>query len=76
MSLQVDETKLMQVVSMGFDISEARLGLRAAAGNVSNAISKITERRERKKEIAEKEKEERRKKKLAVRLGKTADGQK
>ncbi|XP_072034436.1 NEDD8 ultimate buster 1-like [Amphiura filiformis] len=75
-SLQVDESKLMQVVSMGFDISEARLCLRATGGNVSNAITKITERRERKKEIIEKEKEKRQKKRLALKLGKTADGQK
>lgn len=73
-SLQVDETKLMQLMSMGYEMSEARLGLRAAAGNVSHAITKILERRDRRKEIAEKEKEERRQKTIQRRLGKTTDG--
>ena len=74
-SLRVDEDKLMQVVSMGFDVREARLGLRAASGNVSIAVTKITEQRERRKEIREKEAEERSKKAAAKKFGKTANGQ-
>ena len=64
----------MQLVSMGYEIREARLGLRSAGGNVSHAITKIQERKDRKKEIAEKEKEEREQKKLQRKIGKTADG--
>ncbi|XP_022098382.1 NEDD8 ultimate buster 1-like [Acanthaster planci] len=73
-SLQVDEDKLMQVMSMGFDVREARLGLRAAFGNVSAAVSKITEQRQRRKEIREKELEEQKKKRRERKLGKTANG--
>ncbi|XP_038047872.1 NEDD8 ultimate buster 1-like isoform X2 [Patiria miniata] len=74
-TLQVDEDKLMQVVSMGFDVREARLGLRAASGNVSVAVTKITEQRQRRKEIREKEAEERKKKARERKLGKTANGE-
>ncbi|XP_071489465.1 NEDD8 ultimate buster 1-like [Diadema antillarum] len=73
-SLQVDENKLMQLMSMGYDMVESRLGLRAAGGSVSHAVTKIIERRERKREIAEKEKEEAKRKRQQRRIGKTADG--
>ncbi|XP_071792301.1 NEDD8 ultimate buster 1-like [Asterias amurensis] len=74
-SLQVDEDKLMQVISMGFDVREARLGLRAAHGSVSLAVTNITEQRERRKEIQEKEKQKQKKRRLEKRLGKTANGE-
>ena len=59
---------------MGFDMREARLGLRAARGNVSVAVSKITEQKQRRKEIREKELEEQKKKRMERKLGKTANG--
>ncbi|KAJ8019466.1 NEDD8 ultimate buster 1 [Holothuria leucospilota] len=74
-SIQVDETKLMQLVAMGYEVSDARLGLRAADGSISEAIAKITERKERKQKQAKQEKEEQRKGKLAKRLGKSANGE-
>lgn len=74
-SIQVDETKLMQLVAMGYEVSDARLGLRAADGSISEAIAKITERKERKQKLAKQEKEEQRKGKLAKRLGKSANGE-
>ena len=65
----------MQVISMGFDVREARLGLRAAHGSVSLAVTNITEQRERRKEIQEKEKQKQKKRRLEKRLGKTANGE-
>ncbi|PIK47243.1 putative NEDD8 ultimate buster 1 [Apostichopus japonicus] len=73
--IQIDETKLMQLVAMGYSISEARLGLRSANGSVSEAITKISERKERKKSRAKQEKEDARKSKIAKKLGKSANGE-
>nr|XP_006821424.1 PREDICTED: NEDD8 ultimate buster 1-like [Saccoglossus kowalevskii] len=72
--LQVDVDKLNQVVSMGFTEAEARLGLRAAHGNIQSAVIKITDKREERKKIRKKEAEEKRRKKLSRKLGKTGDG--
>lgn len=65
----------MQLVAMGYSISEARLGLRSANGSVSEAITKISERKERKKSRAKQEKEDARKSKIAKKLGKSANGE-
>ncbi|XP_064646683.1 NEDD8 ultimate buster 1-like [Lineus longissimus] len=70
-SLQVDDEKMTQVMTMGFSQQEARLGLRACQGSVDGAIAHIISRREERKEVKKKEKEEKRLRRL---LGKTADG--
>ncbi|XP_070570059.1 LOW QUALITY PROTEIN: NEDD8 ultimate buster 1-like [Ptychodera flava] len=75
-TLQVDSDKLSEIMALGFTEAEARLGLRTAHGNIERAVMKITDKREERKQIAKKEAEERKKRKLARKLGKTADGQK
>lgn len=74
--LIVDEEKLTQVMTMGFTQREARLGLRASAGNVDQAVQHIMQRKEEKKEISKKVKEERRKKNVQRSLGTTANNSK
>lgn len=74
--LIVDEEKLTQVMTMGFNQREARLGLRASAGNIDQAVQHIMQRKEEKKEISKKVKEERRKKNLQKSLGATANNNK
>ncbi|XP_062596557.1 NEDD8 ultimate buster 1-like, partial [Saccostrea cucullata] len=72
--LKVDENKLSQVMMMGFDEREGRLGLRATNGDVTKAIQHIIEKRKEKEEIEKKVKEERRMKKIQKDLGETASG--
>merc|ERR1719154_199508 len=72
--LVVDEVDLMEIASMGYTISEARVGLRAALGDRKLAIDHIIKKREEKEEILRKEKEERERGKLRERLGRCADG--
>jgi len=72
--LSVDEVDLMEIVSMGYSVGEARLGLRASMGDRKLAVEKIINRREEKADILKKEKEERERGKLRDKLGKCADG--
>jgi len=72
--LSVDEVDLMEIVSMGYSVAEARLGLRASMGDRKLAVEKIINRREEKADILKKEKEERERGKLRDKLGKCADG--
>ncbi|XP_071943030.1 NEDD8 ultimate buster 1-like [Antedon mediterranea] len=74
-TLEVDDEKLSHLIGMGFTTSEARLGLRAANGSLSLAVNKITDRKERRKEIAAKEREEDKKRELQRQIGKAANGQ-
>lgn len=46
--LEVDGVSLTSLVEMGYDVSEARIALRAAENNVDAAINHILERREQK----------------------------
>merc|ERR1712173_317203 len=64
--LAVDEVDLMEIVSMGYSVAEARVGLRSALGDRKLAVDHIIKRR--------KEKEERERGKLRERLGRCADG--
>uniref|UniRef100_UPI00398EB3B4 NEDD8 ultimate buster 1-like n=1 Tax=Pristiophorus japonicus TaxID=55135 RepID=UPI00398EB3B4 len=61
--LSVDDTKVVQLMSVGFTAQEARLGLRACDDNIDLAASHIYQRREEKAEIRRKERVERKKKK-------------
>lgn len=72
--LSVNEVDLMEIVSMGYSVAEARLGLRASMGDRKLAVEKIINRREEKADILKKEKEERERGKLRDKLGKCADG--
>jgi len=72
--LAVDEEDLMEIVSMGYLISEARVGLRASMGDKKMAVEHILRRREEKADILKKEKEERDREKLREKLGRCADG--
>ncbi|CAD5116382.1 DgyrCDS5278 [Dimorphilus gyrociliatus] len=71
--LHVEDSKLTEVMSMGFTEREARLCLRDAEGNMNIAVEKIMQKREKKRmrQIeADKEDEERKLEKL---LGKTVN---
>ncbi|XP_033114770.1 NEDD8 ultimate buster 1-like [Anneissia japonica] len=72
---QLNFYKLTQTRQTYFSTSEARLGLRAAKGHLELAVNKITERRERRKEIAKKETEEHEKRKKQRLIGKAANGE-
>ncbi|CAG2225683.1 unnamed protein product [Mytilus edulis] len=71
--LVVDSEKLTEVMTMGFNEREARLGLRASAGHIEQAVQHIMQRKEEKKGISKKIKEERRKKRIQKSLGLTAN---
>merc|ERR1712025_1191637 len=61
--LAVDEVDLMEIVSMGYSVAEARVGLRSALGDRKLAVDHIIKRRE-----------ERERGNLRERLGRCADG--
>ena len=52
--LSVDEVDLMELVSIGYSVAEARLGLRASLGDRKLAVDHIIRRREEKAEILKK----------------------
>lgn len=58
LQLKVDESALESLVEMGYDLTEARIGLRATRNNLERAINNIMERREKRKEARKKAKEE------------------
>ena len=72
--LAVDEVDLMEIVSIGYTVGEARLGLRASLGDRKLAVEHIVRRREEKQEVRRKEKEERERSKLRDKLGRCANG--
>ena len=72
--LSVDEVDLMELVSIGYSVAEARLGLRASFGDRKLAVDHIIRRREEKAEIMKKEKEERERGKLREKLGRCGNG--
>ena len=72
--LAVDEVDLMEIVSMGYSVGEARLGLRASLGDRKLAVEHIVRRKEEKMEVRRKEKEERERAKLRDKLGRCANG--
>ena len=72
--LAVDEVELMEIVSMGYSLAEARLGLRASLGDRKLAVDHIMRRREEKAEILRVEREERERGKLRERLGRCGNG--
>ena len=72
--LAVDEAELMEIVSMGYTVAEARTGLRASLGDRKLAVDHIIRRREERAEVARKEKEERERARLREKLGRCANG--
>jgi len=72
--LAVSESELMEVVSMGYSVPEARLGLRAAKGDVAKAVELILRRKEEREKVRKEEEEERERDKLRKRLGRCANG--
>ena len=65
---------LVEIVSMGYSMAEARTGLRASLGDRKLAVEHIMRRRDEKAEIVRKEKEERERSKLRDKLGRCANG--
>jgi len=72
--LDVNEELLVQLMDMGYTVREARLGLRAAKGDLQAAVDHINIGKEERAKIRAKEKEERKLQKKRKRLGKCADG--
>lgn len=58
--LCLDPDKIMQLMSLGFSEQDARLGLRACRGDLSEAALHITQRKKERKETKEREREKRR----------------
>lgn len=57
--LKVNDEALQSLVEMGYEMNEARIGLRATGNNVERAINDIMERREKRNEARKKAREER-----------------
>ena len=70
--LDVADDALAEVVALGFTGKEARLALRAEAGNVANAVRHAQRAREERRRVAE---EERTKAKKRREYGRTASGE-
>lgn len=73
--LKLDDSKLAQVMAMGFSESVARLALRSVGGDVDLAVQHIITRQDEKKAQQEKEQEERKLKLRKRSLGKTCNGE-
>ncbi|XP_056119605.1 NEDD8 ultimate buster 1 [Rhinichthys klamathensis goyatoka] len=58
--LFLDPVKISQLMSLGFSDQDARLGLRACRGDLSEAVLHITQRKKERKEMKEREREKRR----------------
>lgn len=58
-NLKVDESTLEQLVEMGFDVTEARIGLRACKGDLTEAINFIQNRKTKLNEARKKSAKER-----------------
>ncbi|XP_067233808.1 NEDD8 ultimate buster 1 [Chanodichthys erythropterus] len=58
--LYLDPDKIMQLMSLGFSEQDARLGLRACRGDLTQAVDHITQRKKERKEMKEREREKRR----------------
>ncbi|XP_077075342.1 NEDD8 ultimate buster 1 isoform X2 [Siphateles boraxobius] len=58
--LFLDPDKITQLMGLGFSEQDARLGLRACRGDLSEAALHITQRKKEKKEMKEREREKRR----------------
>ncbi|XP_017562298.2 NEDD8 ultimate buster 1 [Pygocentrus nattereri] len=58
--LGLDPEKMTQLMSMGFSEQDVRLGLRACRGNVEEAALHISQRRNEREEIKQREREKRR----------------
>ena len=72
--LIVDEVDLMEIVSLGYSVAEARIGLRASLGDRKLAVDHIMRRREEREEIRKKEREEKERSRLREKLGRCANG--
>ncbi|KAJ4443419.1 hypothetical protein ANN_05087 [Periplaneta americana] len=73
-SLKVDDHSLSTLIELGYTPAEARLGLRAAHGDLSSAVEHINKRRTEKHEAKKKEEAENRLNQERRRLGRCADG--
>ncbi|GLG96153.1 NEDD8 ultimate buster 1 [Gryllus bimaculatus] len=73
-NLKVDDGCLCQLMELGYTASEARLGLRAAHGNIGGAVELITRRREEREQLRKKEEAERKQNRERRKLGRCADG--
>ncbi|MBN3294815.1 NUB1 protein, partial [Amia calva] len=58
--LCLDTGKMMELMALGFTEQEARLGLRACHGNLNEAATHISQRREEKEKLRREEREKRR----------------
>lgn len=73
--LKLDDSKLAQVMAMGFSESDSRLALRSVGGDVDLAVQHIITQQDEKKARQEKELEERKLKLRKRSLGKTCNGE-
>ncbi|XP_067290541.1 NEDD8 ultimate buster 1 [Pseudorasbora parva] len=64
--LCLDPDKITQLMSLGFSEQDARLGLRACRGDLSEAALHITQRKKERKETKEREREKRRRRLLDI----------
>lgn len=73
--LSINDNDLSQLLSLGYSVSDARLGLRAHSGDLNGACQYLQRREEERQERERKEEEEKELNRERKKLGKTASGQ-
>ncbi|KAK5849537.1 hypothetical protein PBY51_013865 [Eleginops maclovinus] len=64
--LSLDSEKMSQLVSLGFTDREARLGLRATQGDLQEAVTHITNQRQEREDLQQRERQKRRRRSEGV----------
>ena len=73
--IRINESSLLSLINMGFEVKDARLALRVCEGDLMASIDYIQQKQLELKELAEKDRTENRRKMLEHKLGETTAGE-
>ena len=73
--IRINESSLLSLINMGFEVKDARLALRVCEGDLMASIDYIQQKHLELKELAEKDRTENRRKMLEHKLGETTAGE-